>query len=63
MVVESMVPTTTTGVLLTENKCGSDADVADLDCWLDGDSLKCAVVVVGMELVTIDLPSYQLMFV
>ena len=40
-----------------KSKCGSVADVADLDCWLEGDSLNCAVVGVGMELVTLDLPS------
>lgn len=39
------------------SKCGSVADVADLDCWLEGNRLMCALVGVGMELIALDLPS------
>ena len=38
------------------SKCGSVADVADLDCWVEGGRLMCIVVGVGMELVALDLP-------
>jgi len=37
------------------SKCGSVADVADIECWSEGDNLYCTVVGVGMEIVVFSL--------
>lgn len=39
------------------SKCCSVADVAAIDCWMEGNRLMCSVVGVGMELVSLDLLS------